>query len=51
MTLRVRLIIGGRLMKALLNKVWDWCENHIVEVDIALKVVGVVCLLILIVIK
>ena len=34
-----------------LEQAWDWCENHIVEVDIALKVVGVVCLLILIIIR
>ena len=34
-----------------LEQVRDWCESHIVEVDIALKVIGVVCLLILIVIR
>lgn len=38
-------------MKNKLKDVWDWCENHLVEVDIALKVVAIVCLLILIVIK
>lgn len=37
-------------MMSKFEQAWDWCENHIVEVDIALKVVGVVGLLILIVI-